>query len=158
MRHLFDAGTWLCPSDVRIEVQMSVTSVNCAWDSSTDMELHHSLKPVHAWNEARQEQSYASLHAGSQTNVRPCQLLVWLLKLFDRKENKQRKRNEELTQQKQGNNDVKKTQPDFLKCLYFCTTNEFCQSIDDIHALHLHQCFDKSLDCEVWINLNDVFQ
>ena len=38
---------------------MIVTSVNCAWDSCTQMELHLSLKP--AQGTRLEEQSYASL-------------------------------------------------------------------------------------------------
>ena len=38
---------------------MIVTSVNCAWDSCTDMELHQSLKPVQGTR--LEEQSYASV-------------------------------------------------------------------------------------------------
>ena len=57
---------WLCSFDVRIEVQMIVTSVNCAWNSFTDLELHQSLKPV---QETRlEEQSYASLITSKSSN------------------------------------------------------------------------------------------
>ena len=38
---------------------MIVTSVNCAWDSCTDMELHQSMKPV-------QGGMLLSLHPGPQ--------------------------------------------------------------------------------------------
>ena len=58
-------------------------------------------------------------------------------------------------QKRNNDKNKKKNNFTFLKSLF--TTNEFSQSIDDIYALHLHQRFDKRLDCEARINLNDVF-
>ena len=46
---------------------MIVTSVSCAWNSCTDMELHQSLKPVQGTK--IEEQRYASLIRSSNNSL-----------------------------------------------------------------------------------------